>query len=335
MFAFACAILLGCSSPQPAENKTKPIPQAKRNGEVSAAGRVEPLSEEIRVGSEVTGRLQQVRVDEGDHVVKGQVLAVISNRDYEARVAEARAEVHVREAELDRIVNGSRTQEREEALASTREAEAVLNNAKAEMDRRNRLFQSGDISRSDAEQTQREYAVAKARLDEAKQHYAFVDAGARPDDKSRAEAALELSRAQLAEAESRLAKTVIRSPVTGIVLRRYRKTGESVTEGADSPVLTVADNSTVRVRVDVDESDIGRVQAGQKAYVTAQAYGDRKFWGHVFRIGKELGRKNVRTDDPAERIDTKVLETLVELDGHPDLPDGLRVDAFILTGSGQ
>jgi HlyD family secretion protein len=263
------------------------------------------------------------------------VLAVISNRDYEARVAEARAEVHVREAELDRIVNGSRTQEREEALASTREAEAVLNNAKAEMDRRNRLFQSGDISRSDAEQTQREYAVAKARLDEAKQHYAFVDAGARPDDKSRAEAALELSRAQLAEAESRLAKTVIRSPVTGIVLRRYRKTGESVTEGADSPVLTVADNSTVRVRVDVDESDIGRVQAGQKAYVTAQAYGDRKFWGHVFRIGKELGRKNVRTDDPTERIDTKVLETLVELDGHPDLPDGLRVDAFILTGSGQ
>ncbi len=331
-----CAFLLDCGTPSTtesnAETKTKAAaPNPLR--EISAAGRVEPLSEEIKVGSEVTGRLEQVRVDEGDHVTKGQVLAVVSNRDYEARVAEARAEVHMREAELDRIVNGSRTQERQEALASTHAAEAVLSNAKAEMDRRDRLFQSGDISRSDAEQTEREYAVAKARLDEARQHYAFIDAGPRPDDKSRAEAGLELARAQLAEAESRLAKTVIRSPVTGIVLRRYRRAGESVTEGADSPVLTVADNSAVRVRVDVDESDVGRVQAGQKAYVTAEAYGDRKFWGRVFRVGKELGHKNIRTDDPAERIDTKVLETLVELDGHPDLPDGLRVNAFILTGN--
>jgi multidrug resistance efflux pump len=199
------------------------------------------------------------------------------------------------------------------------------------MERRDRLFKSGDISRSDAEQTQREYQVAVARLDQAKQHYSFVDAAPRSDEKSRAQAAVEMAQAQLNEAEARLAKTVVRSPVTGVVLRKNRRTGESVSEGPDSPIVTVADDSAVRVRVDVDETDVGRVHEGQRAYVTADTYGDRKFWGHVIRVGKVLGHKNVYTDAPTEHLDTKILETLVELDDHPNLPDGLRVDSYILT----
>jgi HlyD family secretion protein len=63
--------------------------------------------------------------------------------------------------------------------------------------------------------------------------------------------------------------------------------------------------------------------------VTANAFGDRRFPGRIVRVGRMLGKKNVRTDEPAERVDTKVLETLVELnDGH-ELPLGLRVQAFI------
>jgi len=268
-------------------------------------------------------------------VRKGQIIAILDNTDYAARVEEARAELHLREAELARIVNGSRTEERQEAQAAVRATEAVMNNAHAEMERRDRLFKTGDISRTDAEQTERDYAVAKARCEEARQHFALVDAGPRADERSRAQAAVELARAQLNESHAHLDKTIIRSPITGIVLRKNRRAGESVAEGPDTPIAILADNSAIRVRVDVDESDVGRIHEGQKAYVTADAYGDRKFWGRVVRVGKVLGRKNVRTDEPTERIDTKILETLVELDGHPDLPDGLRVDSYILTGSGQ
>ncbi len=84
------------------------------------------------------------------------------------------------------------------------------------------------------------------------------------------------------------------------------------------------------LRVDVDETDVSKVQVGQKAYVTADAFSGRKFWGHVVRVGQQLGPKNVRTDEPTERVDTKILETLVELDPGSRLPDGLRVDAFIV-----
>jgi HlyD family secretion protein len=85
------------------------------------------------------------------------------------------------------------------------------------------------------------------------------------------------------------------------------------------------------VRVDVDEADIGKIQVGQRAYVSAQAYGDRKFGGRVVRISQMLGKKNIRTEEPTERIDTKILETLIELDENSKLPPGLRVNTFIIT----
>jgi HlyD family secretion protein len=83
--------------------------------------------------------------------------------------------------------------------------------------------------------------------------------------------------------------------------------------------------------VEVDETEVSKVRVGQSAYVTADAYGTQKFWGHVVRVGQELGRKNVRTDEPTERVDTKILETLVELNPGASIPVGLRVDGFIVT----
>ena len=69
--------------------------------------------------------------------------------------------------------------------------------------------------------------------------------------------------------------------------------------------------------------------------MTADAFGKQKFWGRVVRVGQQLGPKNVRTDEPTERVDTKILETLVELDQGVQLPVGLRVDAYIVQDGGE
>jgi multidrug resistance efflux pump len=226
-------------------------------------------------------------------------------------------------------VNGAREQEREEAAASVQEAQAVLENAHAEMARKESLFKTGDISRSDVERAEREYRVAEARVQEAARHHAFLDAPARTDDRDRATAELDLAKAQLAEAEALLEKTVVRAPFDGTVLKRYRKAGESVSNKGDTPIVAFGNDTRLRVRVDVDETDIAKVHVGDRAWFTAEAFGTQKFYGRVVRVGQELGKKNVQTDDPSEHIDTKVLETLVELDGRPPLPTGLRVDSFI------
>ena len=89
------------------------------------------------------------------------------------------------------------------------------------------------------------------------------------------------------------------------------------------------------MRVEVDETEVSKVRPGQKAYVTADAFGNQKFWGRVVRVGEQLGRKNIRTDEPTERVDTKILETLVELNDGVQLPMGLRVDAFIISDGPQ
>jgi len=307
----------------PAESSTIPVRL------ISAPGRVEAVSEEIRVSSELSGRLHSVPVEEGDRVRKGQVLAQIENDDYIARVSAAEATLAQRKAELERLINGARSQERRAAEADVAAARAVLDNSRREAERRSRLADHEMISRDEADRYQRAYQVAQAEYDRASQQFSLVDADARIEDRRRAEAAVASAQAQLAEARAYLEKTDIRSPLDGVVLRKLRHTGENVSTQFDSPIVTLADDSSLRVRLDVDETDVAQLHVGQPVYVNAEAYGSRKFTGHIIRVGRILGRKNVRTDEPSERVDSKILETLVALDSGQKLPLGLRVDAFV------
>jgi len=304
---------------------------------IAAAGRVEPSSEDIKLASQLNGKLKSILAEEGDKVKAGQLLAELENSDYRAQVESAAAEVQQKEAELRKVINGARAQERREALSTVEEARAVMNNARSEMERRQKLFAAGVISREEADRYAKEYQVAKARYDEMSQHHALVAADAREEDRAMAGANLQLAKARLDEARAVLEKTCIRAPIDGTVLRKHHRAGESVSNSSTSPdpIFTMGDKRALRVRVDVDEADVSKLTLGQAAYVTADAYGTRRFPGHVVRIGQELGRKNVRTDEPTERVDTKILETLVELDNGIDLPVGLRVNAFIVQETSQ
>jgi HlyD family secretion protein len=299
---------------------------------IAGPGHVEPYSEDIKIGSELSGRLKSVFVEEGDTIHRTQVLAELENADYRAQVESAKANVAAKEATLRKVINGARRQERDEAWSSVNEARAVMENSDAEMRRRQRLFSAGVVSREEMERYAREADVAKAQYQAKVEQHSLVDDHAREEDRALAEADLQLAQAQLQEAQARYDKTLIRAPIDGAVLRKHHRSGESVSNSSTvpDPILTIGDRKTLRVRVDVDETDVGKVRVGQKAYVTADAFGKQRFWGHVVRVGQQLGPKNVRTDEPAEKVDTKILETLVELDAVAQLPDGLRVDAFIV-----
>jgi ABC exporter DevB family membrane fusion protein len=280
----------------------------------------------------LSGRLKSVLVEEGDAIHRRQILAELENADYLAEVESAKASVVAKEAALRKVINGARRQERNEAWSSVDEAKAVMENAQSESRRRQELFAAGVVSREELDRYASEADVSKAKYEAAVQQHLLVDDHAREEDRSLAEADLQLAKAQLEEAQARYEKTFIRSPIDGSVLRKHHRSGESVSNSSTvpDPVLTVGDRKTLRVRVDVDETDVSKVRAGQRAYVTADAFGKQKFWGYVVRVGQQLGPKNVRTDEPTERVDTKILETLVELDPGAQLPDGLRVDAFIV-----
>jgi HlyD family secretion protein len=312
-------------------------PQVETPRLIAGPGRVEPWSEDVKIGSELSGKLKSVNVEEGDTIRRGQLLAVLENDDYLAQVRSAEAQALAKQAALRKVINGARTQERAEAFSSATEAQAVLDNARSEMERREKLYAAGVISREELDRYAREYDVAKAKYQEASEHHSLIDDQAREEDRSFAEADLQLAQAQLQEAKARYEKTLIKSPIDGTVLRKHHRNGESVSNSstAPDPILTIGDKQVLRVRVDVDETDVSRVHVGEKAYVTADAFGKQKFWGRVVRVGEQLGPKNVRTDEPTEKVDRKILETLVELDQGSQLPVGLRVDAFISGGNAE
>jgi len=302
---------------------------------VAGPGLVEPESEDVQVGSELSGKLKDVLVDEGDHVKKRQVLAILVNDDYRAQVEASRGQVEQAEAAYEKVLNGARPQERREYLANMQQAETLEANARSDFDRSQKLFDAGIISRESMDHARRDLTVAENQYEATQQQYHLIDDRSRAEDIASAKAQLDTARAQLADNEAIYAKTFLNAPFDGTILRKHHRTGESITNSSvtPDPVFTMGDVDSLRIRVDVDETDVGRVTNGQKVYVTAAAYPGQRFWGRVIRVAGQLGHKNVRTDDPKEKVDTKILETLVQMDPGSHLPVGLRVDAFIDTSA--
>lgn len=307
-----------------------------RRGEINwrfaARGRVEgATSQEIKLASRVVGRLKEVMVSDGDPVHKGQVVAVLENDDLKARVDEAQANLERAQAVLQRLLNGARPEERSAARAEMEEAQAAAENARQNYERAQQLFREGGIvSRSALDQAQRDWKMGQAKLESARERYKLIMAPPRTEDVQAAKADVDLARARLAQAEDNYENTFVRSPVAGVVIKRNMNPGESISyESLFQPIVSVADITRLMVRAEVDETDIGKVQIGQRADIRCEAYPAQTFYGRIVRISGGLGKKKIQTDNPTEKIDTDILETFVEVDPGSPLRVGLRVDVYV------
>jgi ABC exporter DevB family membrane fusion protein len=323
----ALAILLAACGDGPAAQ-----PVADAAGTVHAAGVVEPAGEERVLIPEVGGRLQRVAVAEGDTVARGQVLAEIENAEFLAAVDFAKAQLALREAERDRLRAGARPEERDEARALLDEARTLSRQAADELARRRTLAERGTLGREALGQAQAQADAARARLAVAEARWRLVEAGARAEDLRAADAAVAAARAELARAQAQYDKTLIRSPIDGVVLKRDLREGETVVALSPLPLARIGDLSTRYVRADVDELDVGRVRAGQRAVASSDAFPGRRYAGEVVQVARRMGRRNVVTDRPAERVDASILEVVIRLEPGADLPVGMRVDVRIDAG---
>jgi HlyD family secretion protein len=308
-----------------------PIPEPVRSATriLAAPGKVEPRSQAIELAVGLIGALKAVYVKEGEPIRRGQLLAELDNADQQARVVAATATVRLREAERDKLEHGARPEVREETRAQLDEAAAALALARSEYQRRAPLVRSGAASRQAMDQARSALDAAEARHLARAAAVALVNAPPRAEDVAIAEANLALAQANLAEQSALLAKTQLRSPLDGVVLRRYLQPGEVISLQPLTPILEIADTTRLRIRAEIDESEVGRIAPGQRATVTAEAYPGQRFHGVVARVAPRLGRKRVFTDEPSEKIDTQVLEVLIDLDQRARLPIGLRVDVFV------
>ncbi len=299
---------------------------------IAARGRVEGISEEIKVTSKLAGRLKEVRVEEGNHLKQGDVIAILENDDLLAAVHAGEAQLKDAEARLEKVLNGARPQERDEARATMEEARAAEENTRSLYNRWSTLYkQGGYVSKERVEEVESNWKMAKGRFDAATQRYRLITAPPRREDVDMARAQVANVRAELEGSRVNYENSFIRAPIAGVVLKKYLKPGESIIafDRSSAPVISLTDDSILRVRAEVDETDVNKIRLGQRAAITADAYGSRIFQGAVVRIGNSIGKKNIRTDDPTEKVDTEVLETLVQLDPNERIQVGLRVDVRI------
>jgi HlyD family secretion protein len=296
-----------------------------------APGLIEPLNEEREVAAEATGILKEVHIDENDEVAAGEIIAVVNNAEQAARLESARAELALRQAELDRTINGARPEQRREARAALSEAQAALDFSRREYDRRLPLVKSGVSPKAALDKALSDFNVAKARAQEAAEKLAAIEAGSRKEDLAAAKAQVSLARANVTLASALLEKTQIRSPISGIVLRRMRLPGESVSATPPTPIAIVGNINGLQVRAEVDETDAARVKVGQRVEVLADAFPGKKFGGTVYRVASRMGAKQIQTGRPIDKLDAKILQTFIQLDPSVKAPIGLRVDAYFLT----
>lgn len=300
---------------------------------IAAGGLVEPAGEERVIIPQLSGRLSKVLIAEGDAVRAGQLIAEIENSEYRAAVAAAEAELQRRNAELERLKNGARREEIAAAEAARTEAVALERQALAERDRRDDLVRNKLIAAETAQQARAQAEAAVARRTRADADLALLRAGARTEDLAAAAAAVAAARAERDRAQALVEKTLIYAPIDGNVLKRDLSEGETVVALSPLPLARIGNLSRRYVRADIDELDIGRIREGQAATIVSDAFPQQQFAGKVVRVSQRMGRRNSISGDPAEKQDAKILEALIELDGTPPLPIGLRVDVRIAAGT--
>ncbi|HVY48185.1 MAG TPA: HlyD family efflux transporter periplasmic adaptor subunit [Minicystis sp.] len=296
---------------------------------VGGNGIIEPRERETRVAAPTAGLVSAIRVDEGDHVKKGDVLAELDHGVEEAQVMAARADVAAAKANLERTLHGVRVEDREAARADASAAKARAELSRTALARAEQLIQSGAITKEELDQKRQTSEADAASAHAMDERYRSAANGSRQEDIAAARAELASAEGRLAQNEAALERRFVRAPYDGEVLQVKARVGEYDTPGASDPILVLGDTSKLRVRMDVDERDIGRVVLGAKAYALADAFPGQRFAGTVTEIGRRMGRKNVRTDDPTERIDTKILEVVIDLDAPKGLVPGLRVTSYV------
>lgn len=320
------------SSPGNVDERTTPPPPSV----ASANGVVEPAHPEVRVGAAVGGRIARIAVREGQRIAEGDVIAELDRRVEAAALAAAEADVLAARAELDRAVRGSRAEDIGAARAEAEAARARAVLARGVAARTETAAAGGALTGDELDRVRREAESAEALARGAEARAQAAIAGSRRED-------IQLARARLVGAEARRdqaaaihARMLVIAPSAGEVLQLPYRVGEyyqAVSQGgASEPFAVLGDTTRLRVRLDVDERDIGRLVVGAKTLVRASAFPGKDYLGTVVEIARRMGRKNVRTDDPVERNDTKILEVVVALDAASPLVVGQRVTGYVLGG---
>jgi HlyD family secretion protein len=303
---------------------SEPAPPPAPITTVTALGRLEPIGE-VRTIAPPSGlggqpTLLDLRVEEGDRVERGQILAVLDSYPrLQAAVADAEARLRLSETRLE-IARADHRNNVKSQEAQVRSLRAQLRTAEADYRRNQHLFSEGALSETDRDARQLSRDTAAAALQEAeaeltRQRATTSDSSGQAGtgvslDVAAAIEAMAEAQATLEQARAARDEALVRAPVAGRVLSVLSRAGETP---GDNGIVQIGDTDRMHVVAEVYESDRPRVRPGQPVRITSPALSE-PLHGRVATIGAIVKRQSVINTDPSSNTDSRVIEVKAPLD---------------------
>jgi HlyD family secretion protein len=289
--------------PNGAKYRTAVVERGEIFAYVSATGTLNPVIM-VQVGTQASGTIEKLFADFNSAVSEGQSIAQLDQASFRAKVAQADASLENAHADLKNaqanVHNVSAAIENAGAEVATQQAnlermQVQIVEAHRDLERNRQLFERQLISRSELDAAQTAYDAAAAQRTAARAQLAAAEAKLRSTRAQlrSAEAQVEKARAQVSQAQASLEqakvdldRTIIRSPIQGVVISRNVDVGQTVAASLQAPTLfTIAQDLTkMQVETNVSEADIGNVSVDQPATFTVDAYPNQIFQGTVREI---------------------------------------------------
>jgi HlyD family secretion protein len=292
-----------------------------------APGRVEPWSEQIRLGSPVMGRVGQVLVKINDTVFAGEALIRIDNDEVRTNLAKVEAEVNLRKRGRANPPAPKDAPRRnvEDAAA---DAEQAVVEARSAVDRAAATRRAGTGSDDALTTASTALSTAHQQLKQRQDELAKFEANTPSIVPTELEGQLATARIELRGAEAALDNLTIRAPIAGTVLQLGVRAGELASPSAPQPLVVLGDLSKLRVRVELDQRDYGAIKTGQPVVVRSAAFPGREFAGKVSSVAPIIGPGSFGARGQSNFTDIDVAEVVVELAEPGPLIVGMKVDAY-------
>ncbi len=258
------------------------------------------------VRAEVEGIIEKIYADEGDVVQEGQLIALLSDRDYRAELRQVNAAIDEKQARLKMLKAGARPEEIDVARTAMQIAQERLKYGTSRRDMLRKLYNENLLSRHEFEEAQEEVAVRRKELEEARGKLKLLETGSRPEEIEALQAEITRLTAQQSFLEEKLALVRVVSFDAGVITthKLREKVGQRVEKG--DLIAEVHDLKSVTAEIAVPEKEISEVEVGQKVVLKVRAYPQTALVGKVTSIAPAVTKDDERKVERTIRVTTQI-----------------------------
>jgi multidrug resistance efflux pump len=282
---------------------------------LAGAGVVEAQTENIAVGAHVPGVVVEKAVQVGESVQAGDLLFRLDDRHVRADLRVREAQLAAAVAQLERLKRTPRPEEIPPSEARVRRFEAELEAAQDLVARAEKLFQTRSIGEEELVQRRQAAAAAREALNQALADDALLKQGAWAPDVAVAQAEVARAQSLVEQAKVEIERLEVRAPVAGEILQVNVRPGEYVGAPPGQPLVVLGNVQSLRVRVDIDESDIPSFRPGMPGKAFIRGSGGDPIPLRFVRVEPFVVPKRSLTRASGEQVDTRVLQVVYEIEG--------------------